>query len=314
MSCRWLTAPAAALSLTAGCVEPIVETSVEIRRLPAAPSIEIRLDQGDLEIREHALPEVEIEVERWSRALSREAAASALPAIVVQTDGEDAETLRIRGRNLLGGAFRLGESVGLRLTIRTAPGTAIKAWTGDGRIELSGLTGPVEAVTASGPIEAESLRAGASPAQLRTGDGRIDGKDLEGRFVAETADGRISLAGRLQQVRAVSGDGRVTVTARSAAAPAPRGVWELRSADGSVRLTLPAEAAALVSAAGEPDEDEETGNGDDWEERAAVRFAEFGEGPAARVLLRPGSGHEARLDRRSGEDGEARRGAGRRRP
>ena len=288
----------AAIPWTAGCLEPVRETSVETLRRPPAAAIEIRLDEGALEVREHALPEVEIEIERWARALSREAAASALSAIVVEAASDDAGALRIRGRNLLGGAFRLGESVGLRVTVSAPPGTTIEAWTGDGRIELNGLTGAVRATTAQGRIVAESLRTSQEPARLRTGDGRIDAENLEGRFVAESADGRVRLAGRLQQVRAVSADGRVEVEARSAAAPGPRGVWELRSADGSVRLSLPDEAPARVSATGEFDDDGET-DGVEWRPRGAVRSAAFGEGPAARVLLRPGVGHNARLDRRA---------------
>lgn len=288
--------PALAVLAFTGCMEPVRTSSVETLELPPGSGVEVRLDRGSIEVREHAGPLAQLDVERSAGALSREAAESALDALRIDAGAAPSGRLLVRGRDLGAGAFRLGEQVELQVVLRVPPGTTVDARTGDGRIRLVGLSGVVAAATAEGRIVAESVRAESEPARLRTGSGRIEGHDLAGRFHAESGGGRIELSGRLEEVHAVSARGRVAVEVTRGGGPGPGGVWELRSADGPVLLTLPEGVAARLSAAGDEDGEEE--ERPDWKRRATVRFAELGEGPGAEIRLRGEDGAEVRLEER----------------
>lgn len=285
------TVPGTGLS---GCHPQVEETSEETLRRPGAETLIVRLDRGSLGISEHAGSEVEIEVRRSARALSRETARSGLEALLVEAVPEAASgALVVRSRVASAGVWRPGERLALRLRIAVPGGMAVDARTASGRIDLRGLTGPVRATTGSGRIRAVSLRPAAGedagPIRLRTADGRIEGEDLEGRVRAETGDGRIRLEGRLREVTAVSADGRIEVDAGAAAVPLG-GDWLLRTANGRVRLTLPRSANAELSmpAADEPEGGESSALR--WERRGPLAFATLGAGPGARIRLRTDDG------------------------
>lgn len=84
--------------------------------------------------------------------------------------------------------------------------TNIKANSGDGRIELEGVTGGVTLQTEDGRIE---VRDGGGQLIAKTDDGRIDVLNYTGDVNAETDDGRISLDGRFSQLAAKTGDGSI---------------------------------------------------------------------------------------------------------
>ena len=280
----------AAGTFGAGCEPQVEEVSFEVIRRSGAEAVVVRLDRGSVRLREHAGAEVEIEVRRSARALSREAARSALEALVVEVGpGEAGGALRIIGRVGTAGVWRPGESLGLRVEVGVPGGTPVHARTGSGRIELRGLTGPVRAETASGRIRASSLRSpeDAGPIRLRTADGRIEGEDLEGRIVAESGDGRIRLGGRLTEVTAVTADGRIEVATAGAV---PSGDWLLRTASGRVRLRLPASAAARLSVLGSGEPESEP-RALAWKRQGPISIATMGDGSgAARIELRSDDG------------------------
>ena len=281
---------------SSACYRQIEETSVETLSRPGAGTLVVRLDRGSLSISEHAGSTMEIEIRRSAWALSPAAAQSALETLIVEAEeDESAGALVVRGRIAAAGVWRPGERGALRLRIRVPEGAAVDARTASGRIELRGLSGSVRAMTADGRIRAVSLRSpageDAEPIRLRSGEGRIEGEDLEGRVRAETGDGRIRLGGRLLEVTALSGDGRIEVDAAASLAPLT-GEWLLRTASGRIRLALPqgADAELLVLAAGEP----ESGPDFAWERRGPLSVATVGDGPGARIHLRTGDG-SARL-------------------
>ena len=260
---------------------------------PAAPELVVHLVRGALTIREHLGTDIEVEVRRSARGPSREAARAALEALVVEFEREtDSGNLVVTGRVATAGAFRPWEELGLRLRIRVPAGTAVDARTASGRIELRGLTGRIRATTASGRILASGLRptsgSGQEPIRLRTADGNIQGENLEGSIRAETGDGRIRLLGRLQQVDAVSADGRIEVVVAEGGASVG-GEWILRTANGSVRLTLPQSVNALVSAVGSVSSDDE-GETPAWQREGPVAFATLGDGSGPRIHLQTGDG------------------------
>lgn len=288
-----LVLPALSGVLSGGCLPGPDEASVETIRRPGAPELTVSLDRGSLSIREHLGTEFEIQVRRTAQALSREAARTALRSLVVEFEREEgSDTLAITGRRATAGAYRPWEDLRLRLEIAVPPGTAVSARTAAGRIELLGLTGPTEATTASGRIVANGLRSppgtNQEPVRLRTADGRIEGEGLEGSFRAVSGDGRIRLSGRLQQVTALSADGRIEVDVRGSGVP-PGGEWLLRTGSGPVRLTLPRSTNAVLTAVGRPDSDERS-EVSDWQREGPVALATLGDGSGPRIHLRTGDG------------------------
>ena len=281
-----------AVALAAGaCVTPtqVRESTTETRRAADAAALSVEVERGSVAVVGHAGSEVEIEAERNAHGWSREAARSALAALIVAVRRDDRSgRVRVTSRSANAGLFRPGESHSVRLSIRAPAGIPVEVRTAAGRIELTGLTGPVTATSGDGRITASGLgptvdgngnglggRPGAAaPIQLRTADGRITGEDLRGAVVAETADGRITLGGRLTEVTAVTASGDLRVDASDAGA-APTGIWRLATEDGDLRLELPETANATLSVLAARlrgrDRDDL-----DWERRGVTRVARVG--------------------------------------
>lgn len=283
--------PGLVLAASAACVTPtqVRESSAETLREADAAALSVEVERGSVAVVGHAGSEIEIEAERNAHGWSREAARSALAALIVAVRRDDRTgRVRVTSRSANAGLFRPGESHSVRLSIRAPAGIPVEVRTADGRIELTGLTGPVTATSGDGRITASRLgptvdgngnglggRPGeAAPIQLRTADGRITGEDLRGAVVAETADGRITLGGRLTEVTAVTADGDLRVDAADAGA-APTGIWRLATEDGDLRLELPETANATLSvlAAGLRGRDRDDL---DWERRGVTRVARVG--------------------------------------
>ncbi len=280
-------------SLVVGCFPWVEETSVETITRPGAPELVVRLGRGSLNVEEHLGTDIEVFVRRSARAPTREAMQAALAALLVEVDREqDPETVVVTGRIATARAFPPWEDLTLRLEIGVPAGTAVDVRTTSGRIELRGLTGPVRATTASGRIFADGLRSPAGsdqdPVLLRTGDGNIQGEDLEGRVHAETAEGRIRLLGRLQEVTAVSADGRIEVEVAAGGA-ARESEWFLRTADGSVRLSLPHGTNALVSAVGAINSEDDS-DFRAWQREGPVALTTLGDGTGPHINLRTSDG------------------------
>ena len=282
-----------------GCLPGVDQTSVETIHQPGASDVTIRIDRGRVNVRERLGADIEVEVRRVGRAPSWEAARAALETLVVDFERDpDSDVLTITGRSAGAGAFRPWEDLSLSLRVAVPPGTAVDVRTGSGRIELEGLTGRTRATSASGRIVARDLRSPAAtpePIRLRTADGRVEGTGLEGSVRAESGDGRIALGGRLQQVTAVTADGRIEIDVR-AGGPPPAGEWFLRTGSGSVRLTMPRITDAVVTAVGRPTSDDRR-DVSDWQREGPIALATLGDGSGARIHLRTGDGSvRVRLD------------------
>lgn len=79
---------------------------------------------------------------------------------------------------------------------------------GDGRLNLNGVSGDLDLRTGDGSIEVNGARG-----QLRanTGDGSIRVSDFDGNVDARTGDGSISLDGRFTALSARTGDGSISL-------------------------------------------------------------------------------------------------------
>ena len=95
--------------------------------------------------------------------------------------------------------------------------------TGDGKIDVSGLSGEID---------------------VRSGDGSEDLEAVDGKLHAMTGDGRIRASGRFDELEVKTGDGHVEV--RAAAGSSLASGWRLETGDGNVMLEVPADLAADV--------------------------------------------------------------------
>ena len=102
-------------------------------------------------------------------------------------------------------------------------------------------SGKVDAHTEDGRIEAHGL---AGDLAFSTSDGRIELADLDGTLRAHTSDGSVHVSGRFDGVDLRTSDGHVELEARRGSQM--RQDWEVRTSDGGVRVSLPADLAANI--------------------------------------------------------------------
>jgi hypothetical protein len=95
--------------------------------------------------------------------------------------------------------------------------------TGDGNVEVGGLSGAL---------------------RFETGDGNITGDSLGGTLDAKTGDGNVRVAGKFTEVSARTGDGNIEVRAASGSQIANS--WRFITGDGNVRLFLPSDVRSTL--------------------------------------------------------------------
>ncbi|HWN99725.1 MAG TPA: DUF4097 family beta strand repeat-containing protein [Blastocatellia bacterium] len=110
---------------------------------------------------------------------------------------------------------------------------AIVARTGDGNLKLSELTGTLRANTGDGNIDMRDVRGELN---LHTGDGRIDATGIDGSLRAETGDGRIRVNGRFDLLDVRTGDGGIDASANAGSKLDAN--WLLSTGDGDLTMRL----------------------------------------------------------------------------
>jgi DUF4097 and DUF4098 domain-containing protein YvlB len=97
--------------------------------------------------------------------------------------------------------------------------------------------------TGDGDIRVESVRGSH---HIETNDGNVRLHDLEGSLRANTHDGNVNVTGRFDLLELRTGDGDIDAEVSESSAPKPG--WAFRSGDGNVRLRLPDDFRADLSA------------------------------------------------------------------
>lgn len=115
--------------------------------------------------------------------------------------------------------------------------------THDGSVKANGLTGTIDLHTGDGSITVDTLKGDI---RLRTGDGGIEARDLDGKVEADSGDGHIRIAGRFEALNVKTGDGSVNTQVLPGSKMAA--TWTLRTGDGSVDISLPADFQADIDA------------------------------------------------------------------
>lgn len=130
-----------------------------------------------------------------------------------------------------------------RLQVLVPREADVTLFTGDGPVEIEGVSGRLEIKTGDGSITGDTL---AGELRVSTDDGAVRLARITGAARVLTRDGSIRLSGVLSQVDVDTGDGSVEVEARDESRMA--GNWRIVTGDGSVTLRLPQAFDADVDA------------------------------------------------------------------
>jgi DUF4097 and DUF4098 domain-containing protein YvlB len=110
----------------------------------------------------------------------------------------------------------------------------LHARSGDGSVNVEGITGRIDVFTGDGSIHGSRL---AGELKLATGDGSIRLSEASGKVDAQTGDGSVDVEGALTGVIVHTGDGTVRLVAIAGSDPTDD--WSISTGDGSVTLDVP---------------------------------------------------------------------------
>jgi hypothetical protein len=216
-----------------GCVEVVAVDGIHyIDRQEKRFTVESRPDltvstfDGSIEVRPWNQPEVLVVIER--RAATKEDAESI--DVRIQQDG-DRIAVAVRHPDR---AFDWIGGRSARLIVNAPAGTDLTARSGDGSVDVEGLTGRIALNTGDGSIRASRL---AGELRFGTGDGSIRVSEASGTLAAQTGDGSVSVEGALSGVTVRTGDGRVNLVASPGSVTTDD--WSISTGDGSVTVAVP---------------------------------------------------------------------------
>jgi DUF4097 and DUF4098 domain-containing protein YvlB len=136
-----------------------------------------------------------------------------------------------------------GSNRSVRIEITVPRSANLDLHSGDGHINVSGVSGDLRIDTGDGHVTATDLHGSI---RIRTGDGHIEASGLDGTLDAMTRDGRVHIRGRFDALRLETGDG--SVSAEILPGSKMSNDWSVRTGDGSVTVRLPDGFAAQVDA------------------------------------------------------------------
>jgi len=173
------------------------------------PEVSLRTFDGSIEVRPWDRNDVQVVIEK------RGTSKAATDTIEVHAE-QNGNRITVEARVPQSHGFRFGYSRSARLIVSVPASSDVSAHSGDGAIDLDGVTGHL---------------------QLTSGDGSIRALHVSGELDVHTGDGSVTVSGKLAAVRARSGDGSVRINADSGSSPTAD--WDITTGDGSVTLVVP---------------------------------------------------------------------------
>jgi len=122
----------------------------------------------------------------------------------------------------------------IEVDVYAPTGSDVSLRSGDGRVELEGLSGRIDVSTGDGSIQASQL---AGVVSLRSGDGHILADEINGSLMVDTHDGGADVSGRFSGLGVQSGDGHVEV--RMDRGTDLREGGSIESGDGHIVVRVP---------------------------------------------------------------------------
>lgn len=217
----------------------------------------VRTRNGNVHLVTGAGDGISVEGQRFARGATLEQAAEHVDQIEVTAavDPQDASTFVVDV--LVPDAVR-HYSAGASVRVRVPRACKAEVSSRNGRVELRGARDHVSIETSNGRVIVDDVEGDV---RIHTSNGGVDVSNVRGSLLAETSNGRIQAAsiggectlntsnGRIEArdtsagVSAVSSNGSVFVEAASVG----EGKMLVRTSNGNIRLTLPADVRAGVT-------------------------------------------------------------------
>jgi DUF4097 and DUF4098 domain-containing protein YvlB len=229
----YLLVGAAALVGTAGCIEidgaeaRYVERQEKQFAVTGQPDVSLSTFDGAIEVRPWDRSEVNVVIEK--RAWDKESAAT----IEVRTQ-QDANRIVVDVTAPRSEGFLHFDHRSAKLIVSMPAAANVAAKSGDGSINIEGISGKLDLRSGDGSIRGVRLDGDVV---AHSGDGSIRLEGVKGALNVDTGDGSIVAEGTFTTVRARSGDGSVRIAAEPGSASS--GDWDISTGDGSVIVALP---------------------------------------------------------------------------
>src|SRR5262249_601512 len=182
------------------------------------PNVSLKTFDGSIEIRSWDKPEVQVTIEKRGKS---KAWTDTIEVHAEQPGNQITDEERIP----ISHGLHFNESRSAKLIVSMPAKADVSAGSGDGSIDLDGVSGRI---------------------QLRSGDGSIRARSTGGDVDVHTGDGSVTLSGALASLRAHSGDGSITIHADAGSTAS--GDWEISTGDGSGTLAIPDSFGAELDA------------------------------------------------------------------
>jgi hypothetical protein len=122
--------------------------------------------------------------------------------------GQNGNNVTINAKYAKGGRTGGDEGGLVNLEIFVPKSTNLTVGSGDGRLNVEGVTGDVQAKTGDGSV---FVTDSGGRLKVETGDGSIRVEGYSGEANVHTGDGRIVLRGKFNQLNAQTGDGSISL-------------------------------------------------------------------------------------------------------
>jgi len=200
----------------------------------AKPTVHVRTNDGRVQVVAGASGRVDVTVETKGWDIGREVKVRA---------SQDGDRIEIEA---LEPTFQWSFGISQRslvIVVHVPEATDLDLDSGDGGILVEGTRGALRAHTGDGRIEVDRV---IGELTLTSGDGAITVEGADGSVFCKTSDGRIGVHGRFDGLHLESGDGRVLAEVEKGSALAEE--WSITTGDGSMLIALPADLAADLDA------------------------------------------------------------------
>lgn len=193
----------------------LIERETKNFNVSGTPNLNLQTFDGAITVRGWDRPQVQLTVSK------RAATEQQMRGIRVDTQ-QNGSAVSIVARFDQNFARREGSvtfnDAMVNLDLYVPRNSTLRLSSGDGRLELEGVSGQMD---------------------LSTGDGRIEVREARGQLIAKTGDGPITVANFNGQVEVRTGDGRIMLDGRFEGLTA-------RTEEGSILLSVPADYNAVV--------------------------------------------------------------------
>jgi DUF4097 and DUF4098 domain-containing protein YvlB len=228
-----LMAVAALAATGAGCVDIVatanqgyVEREEKRFAVQGRPEVTLSTFDGAIEVRPWDQPQVLVEIEK--RALDKDLMGDI--EVRAEQNGNRV-SVEVRTKS---GSSHWGTHRSARLIVSVPATSDVTAKTGDGAIDVEGVSGRIDLRSGDGAIRGHELTGDVT---ARTGDGSIRLDRIDGRLDMNTGDGSIVAAGKFTGLRAHSGDGSVRIQVEPGSTALED--WDVLTGDGSVTIDFP---------------------------------------------------------------------------